>query len=291
MIRWQFPWSGRAGTFRPQLETLEERTAASSLTGVFIAGKSDAGLVATITEGDDDLDAPEDIPYTVQIEWGDGTTSGGRAVSHTDGSQSLDVFGTHFYQVQGTYFASITVIEGSEGDSFTSSATIRVLARPHSAQGLVELLQELFPAAHIRITSAQRGVEDQAGLMLEQALNNPAGFLRTYKGADYAQEMVAYLSAPSSPNGPSRAQVMTDATNPGADVAGLAAVLVFSSLIEQARARGRTVSAHLTNQARDITVPRTNQTEIAGLIRELGGTLITNEPGHRPHWHISYIGG
>jgi hypothetical protein len=246
----------------------------------FVAGRADYAKVATIQEGDGDfVTDPADLPFRATITWDDGTSTTGTIVNPNAGPNNMDIFATHNFPRGGSYSAAIRVDElgeplpfGSGYDGFNAQVTVKVIDRPTSADGVIDLLRNLFPDVDFNVTSGQRTVAEQAGLMLNQALNNPSGLLSTYGNANYAQDMVNYL-----------------VDNPVTDDASRAAALdYFTNRVQQARDAGQRVSDHLDDNARDISVPQSHQTDIMCVLQAIGARLITNEPGNEPHWHISY---
>jgi hypothetical protein len=72
-----------------------------------------------------DREAADESAYAVTIDWGDGTTSAGRAVRAWDGS--LDIVGDHAYSAAGEYAVSILVIrEGARPATLSASGTALV---------------------------------------------------------------------------------------------------------------------------------------------------------------------
>ncbi|MBI1918651.1 MAG: hypothetical protein HYS12_28490 [Planctomycetes bacterium] len=163
------------------------------------------------------------------------------------------------------------------------------LVYPGSADILGTYLQATFPNAHINVNSSQRTIEKQASLMLEQAVNAPQGFLETYHNADYAVEMLKYLDAPIAPNGPTRSEILQGHDSPLKSQVYNDAIGVFESIIVQALKDGHFVSRHLAGYAIDISIPQSDADTIRRLIEAFGGIINDHEPGHGPHWHISYI--
>ena len=109
-------------------------------------------------------------------------------------------------------------------------------ARPINVESLVQQIQREFPTAHVRITGRGRTVRRQAELMADRRRANRTQFLHTYAHAQHITEMDQWVTAH-----PSASATETNAA--------------FERIIEAARQRGATVSNHLSDRARDISIP------------------------------------
>jgi len=146
-------------------------------------------------------------------------------------------------------------------------------ARPASIDQLIATIQREFPAAGIRITGRARTVRRQAELMAERIRANRLEFLRTYRPAQHITEMDRWYL-----------QHRLATLQATADE--------FERIIRRARARGATVSNHLSDSARDISWPNGSALQlnvIEARIQALGANVI-REPhaaGGR-HWHVDW---
>jgi hypothetical protein len=145
--------------------------------------------------------------------------------------------------------------------------------RPSSIDELIGMVQREFPDAGIRITGRARTIRRQAELMAERIRADRAEFLRTYRPAHHITEMDHWCQQ-----------------NPNAALADT--VEEFVRIIQRARAKGATVSNHLSDSARDISWPRGNAAELDAIearIEALGAKVL-REPhaaGGR-HWHVDW---
>lgn len=145
--------------------------------------------------------------------------------------------------------------------------------RPANIDQLIAIIQREFPTAGIRITGRARTIRRQAELMAQRIRANRQEFLNTYRSTQHIQEMDSWVRA-----------------NPAATVEQT--ITEFEAIINSARARGATVSNHLSDSARDISWPvGTPQTldTIEARINALGATVIRepNAAGGR-HWHVDW---
>jgi hypothetical protein len=66
----------------------------------------------------------------------------------------------------------------------------------------------------------------------------------------------------------------------------------YVEIINRARQRGAVVSNHLSDRARDISIPAGGphvQTQVRHRLRELGGHVIDERDAvGGPHWHVDY---
>lgn len=146
-------------------------------------------------------------------------------------------------------------------------------ARPVNIDGLILQIQREFPNAHIRVTGRGRTVRRQAELMADRRRANRAQFLGTYRPAAHITEMDAWVTA-----------------NPGATAAETATA--FEAIIERARRAGVVVSNHLSDRARDISIPvggRDIQNTVRSRLVQLGAHVIDEADAvGGPHWHVDY---
>lgn len=147
--------------------------------------------------------------------------------------------------------------------------------RAHSIDHLVAQVQREFPHAHIRPTGGVRTPRRQAELMAQRRRANRQQFLHTYLPAQHITEMDEWVTA--HPNASERE-----------------AVEVFEQIIARALARRDRVSNHLTNRARDVSIPRgtpEQQRQIRQRFSELGGHVIDeHDATGGPHWHVDLLG-
>src|SRR4029079_6062171 len=103
-------------------------------------------------------------------------------------------------------------------------------------------------------------------------------------------DMVAYLYTPLTLGGPRRWEVIWNNRHLDQDPVREAAIDRFVEIIEQALRNGSFVSRHLTGDAVDISVPKSNQDRILEVLAVFGAQLNTDtEHGSGPHWHITYF--
>jgi hypothetical protein len=138
---------------------------------------------------------------------------------------------------------------------------------------LVRTIQQEFPEAHILVRGGRRTVERQAQLMADRRIHNREQFLHVYTPAHHITEMDQWVSSHPSAN--------DDETT-----------AAFVDIINRARQNGAVVSNHLTDRARDITIPmghpETRQ-RIRQRIQQLGGHVIDeHDATGGPHWHVDY---
>jgi hypothetical protein len=145
--------------------------------------------------------------------------------------------------------------------------------RPADVEALVRTVQRQFPEAHIRITSRGRTVHKQAELMAQRRQENRTQFLQTYKMAPHITEMDKWVTAHPS------------ATREEATTA-------FEEIINRALQRGAAVSNHLSDRARDISIPSGGpnvQRQVRDFIKDLGGRVLDERDAvGGPHWHVDY---
>ena len=147
--------------------------------------------------------------------------------------------------------------------------------RAANAEALIMSLQRQFPNAHVRITGRGRTVRRQAELMAQRRRSNRSQFLNTYRPAHHITEMDNW--ATSHPHA-------TEAVTVGA----------FEDIINRARAHGAVVSNHLSDRARDISIPigaPSNQHQIRNWLTNQGAHVIDeHDATGGPHWHVDYDG-
>ena len=144
---------------------------------------------------------------------------------------------------------------------------------PQNVEALIVQIQREFPNAHIRITGRGRTVRRQAELMAQRRRANRKQFLETYRPAAHITEMDHWVTAHASA---SEAETVS----------------AFEGIIERARRAGAAVSNHLTDRARDVSIPRGGelmQTRVRHRLRQLGAHVIDeHEAVGGPHWHVDY---
>lgn len=291
-----FRLNGRLNAFAPSVDGLEHRLLLTSTRNYFIAGQADYAKVTTTAEGDGDfVTDPDDLPYRITITWDDGTVSTQTLAQPNSTTNNIDIYATHNFATAGDHTVRIRVDEIGEPlgngtyDGFNTTATVKAIAKPANVDALIALMQSLYPAAGITVTSGQRSEAEQAELMLEQALaTSNANFQGTYGNAGYTQTMVDYLNASPVAGGPSRADIINDPSNPDSAATRADALNQFTDIVHTARANGSRVSDHLDDNARDIRIPASNQDDLMSLLQAVGARVNYHEPGHAPHWHISY---
>jgi hypothetical protein len=98
-----------------------DRLVGTGLTiSAFETPNSFTGAVATFTDTTYPNNNPAD--FTATIDWGDGTTDTGAAVTIAGGSGNFTVSGTHSYAEDGSYTTSVTLTDDPPG-VFTATAT------------------------------------------------------------------------------------------------------------------------------------------------------------------------
>jgi hypothetical protein len=144
---------------------------------------------------------------------------------------------------------------------------------PPTIDALVTTIQREFPGAHIRITGRGRTVERQAELMAQRRIQDRHQFLRTYRAAPHITEMDQWVA--------SHPQASEDDT-----------VAAFVDIINRARQNGAVVSNHLSDHARDVSIPagdRHLQNQVRDRFRHLGAHVLDEHDAvGGPHWHIDY---
>jgi RHS repeat-associated protein len=167
---------------------------------------------------------------------------------------------------QAVSSASETRADDSEGD-------VSEEARPDSIDELIQIIQSEFPEAAIRVTGRGRTIRRQAELMADQIRTNRDVFLQTYADRPHIREMDRWVQ-----EHPTATREHT--------------VAEFERIIGDAVATGETVSRHLSDTARDISIPRGGadvQQRVQQRIEGLGGSVI-REPtaAGGPHWHLDW---
>jgi len=145
--------------------------------------------------------------------------------------------------------------------------------RPPNIDALVGTIQTEFPQTHIRVTGRGRTVQRQAELMAERRLQNRHQFLHTYRPAHHITEMDHWVT-----HHPHASQDET--------------VAAFVEIINRARQRGAVVSNHLSDHARDISIPHGDhrvRSQVRVRLRELGAHVLDEHDAvGGPHWHVDY---
>jgi hypothetical protein len=146
-------------------------------------------------------------------------------------------------------------------------------ARPATIDALISAVQREFPTANIRITGRGRTIERQAELMAQRRRANRAQFLHTYVAAPHITEMDHWVTSH-----PHATEAETTAT--------------FTEIIQRARQNGAVVSNHLSDRARDISIPHGGsqvEQNVRHRLRQLGGHVINEQDAvGGPHWHVDY---
>lgn len=125
----------------------------------------------------------------------------------------------------------------------------------------------------IRVTGRARTTHRQAELMADRIIADEAEFLSTYIPRTHIKEMVNWVHSNQKAT---RAQT----------------VAAFDKIINKALANGAKVSNHLSNTARDISIPRGGgkvRNQIENRFNQLGISVI-REPkaAGGPHWHLDF---
>ncbi len=145
--------------------------------------------------------------------------------------------------------------------------------RPPNVDALIARVQGEFPQAGIRITGRGRTVQRQAELMAQRRMQNRQQFLGTYTAAPHITEMDQWVTS-----------------NPRATEAET--VAAFVEIINRALRNGAVVSNHLSDHARDISIPIGNQAvrdQVRRRLQELGAHVLDEHDAvGGPHWHIDY---
>lgn len=145
--------------------------------------------------------------------------------------------------------------------------------RPLDVEALVAQIQVEFPDAHIRITGRGRTVRRQAELMADRRRENRDQFLQVYTQAAHITEMDTWVTQ-----------------HPTASAAET--TTAFEEIIQRALANGATVSNHLSDRARDVSIPLGGtdvQDQIRRRMRELGAHVLDEQDAvGGPHWHVDY---
>jgi hypothetical protein len=135
------------------------------------------------------------------------------------------------------------------------------------------MTQQQFPQAHIRITDRGRNVHKQAELMVQRRRADRRQFLQVYRPAPHITEMDKWA---------------TD--HPDADEDST--TKAFEDIINRALKRGAVVSNHLSDRARDISIPLGGsnvQKQVRHFIESLGGRVLDERSATGgPHWHVDY---
>jgi hypothetical protein len=136
---------------------------------------------------------------------------------------------------------------------------------------IIATVQQEFPHAGIRITGRARTIQRQAELMAQRRIADRRQFLRTYRHTQHITEMDHWVT-----RHPRASEQET--------------VAEFVQIIQRARRRGATVSNHLSDDARDISIPiggATVQNRVRARLNELGGHVIDEHDAvGGAHWHV-----
>ncbi len=155
----------------------------------------------------------------------------------------------------------------------TSAIQVAQTPPPPDIDALVLQIQREFPQGQIRVTGRGRTVERQAELMAQRRILNRRQFLHTYTAANHITEMDRWVTS-----------------HPHASQEETASA--FVDIINRARQRGAVVSNHLSDHARDISIPTGNhhfRNQVRSRLHELGGRVIDEQDAvGGPHWHIDY---
>jgi hypothetical protein len=145
--------------------------------------------------------------------------------------------------------------------------------RPANIDTLIGNVQREFPFAAIRITGRGRTVERQAELMAQRRRGNRNQFLSTYRPAAHITEMDRWVTA-----------------HPPASEAET--VAAFVEIIDRARGNGAVVSNHLSDRARDISIPVGNaqyRNQVRQHLERLGAHVLDEHDATTgAHWHVDY---
>lgn len=154
-----------------------------------------------------------------------------------------------------------------------ATTTATATARPANVESLANQIQREFPAAHIRITGRGRTVNRQSDLMAQRRRTNRHQFLGTYRPAQHITEMDEWVTS-----------------HPTASLSDTTAA--FERIIEAARRRGATVSNHLSDRARDISIPAGGpaiQAQVRHRLQALGAHVLDEHDAvGGAHWHVDY---
>jgi hypothetical protein len=140
---------------------------------------------------------------------------------------------------------------------------------------LVLQIQREYPHSQIRVTGRGRTPRRQAELMAQRRRANPDQFLHTYLPAQHITEMDEWVTSH-----PKASEAET--TN------------AFEQIIHRALQRGARVSNHLSDRARDISIPvgtPEQRRAIRHRFSEIGGHVIDeHDATGGPHWHVDLLG-
>ncbi|HAT43299.1 MAG TPA: hypothetical protein DCS87_16440 [Rheinheimera sp.] len=202
------------------------------------------------------------------VQEGKLTVSNGGAKSDTGGqadqSPKLPVESNNNTSEENTNDGNERQNGGNETQPTETSMTV---------DDVIAQVQSEYPLAKIRITGRARTTNRQAELMADRLIASKDEFLSVYANRPHITEMINWQSA-----------------NPNATRDEM--VEAFNDIIVRAISNGAVVSNHLSNTARDISVPRgdTEQVnEIEDRFNELGVSIIRepNAPAGA-HWHVDF---
>ncbi len=146
---------------------------------------------------------------------------------------------------------------------------------PATIDEAIATIQREFPEAAVRITGRARTVQRQAELMAERRVKARQQFLSTYRPAPHITEMDRWVTEhPSQP--------LATTTN------------AFEQIIRRALERGAVVSHHLSDSARDISIPQGGaevQRRVRSRLESMGCHVIDEHDAvGGPHWHVDFGG-
>lgn len=145
--------------------------------------------------------------------------------------------------------------------------------RPRTIDGMIQAVQREYPHAAIRVTGRARTVRRQAELMAQRRRANRTQFLGTYRHAQHITEMDLWVA-----RHPHATEQETSDE--------------FTRIIHRARQRGAAVSNHLSDHARDISIPvggHTTRNQIRARLQQLGGHVIDEHDAvGGAHWHVDF---
>ncbi len=135
---------------------------------------------------------------------------------------------------------------------------------------VIEEMSKQWPDAKIRITGKGRTVRRQAELMAKRRLRDRKDFMGTYTNRPHIREMDKWVGA--NPNATEKQ-----------------AIRKFESIIRKAKSKGYQVSKHLSDDARDISIPKKDRAAIRKYL-ENNGIRVLDEGSAATgrHWHLDY---
>lgn len=146
-------------------------------------------------------------------------------------------------------------------------------SRPANVEALIHQIQSEFPNAHIVITGRARTIRRQAELMADRRRQNRQQFLHTYSPRPHITEMDHWVTAHPAAT---REETVEE----------------FVRIIKNAREHGAQVSNHLSDSARDISIPMGGlsvQHQVRARLQALGAHVLDEHDAvGGPHWHVDY---